>query len=33
MPTILGANTTDPAYEIANSLRFDGSTSYLNRNY
>jgi hypothetical protein len=32
MPTILGANTTDPAYEIANSLRFDGSTSYLNRN-
>ena len=32
MPTILGANTSDPAYEIANSLRFDGSTSYLNRN-
>ena len=30
---ILGANTSDPAYEIANSLRFDGSTSRLTREF
>ena len=33
MPTILGANTSDPAYEIANSLRFDGSTSRIDREF
>ena len=33
MPTILGANTADDSYEISNSLRFDGSTTRLTREF
>jgi hypothetical protein len=31
MPTILGANTLSGAYEVANSVRLDGSSSYMTK--
>ena len=31
MPTIFGANQLDTSYEVANSLRFDGSTSNMSQ--
>ena len=33
MPTILGANTLSSGYDVANSVRFDGSSAYMNKTF